>query len=187
MNKTSEQILNAAKELFSQKGYAAVTTKELAEAAGVSEVTIFRHFENKRKLFRETIKHFMWAYQYEAWFEKNVTYDLDKDLTQLAYYFEPRYRENGPLIKMMLKDDMSESDEKCKMEKNEHTLKAQLIQYFTKMRELGRVDDDPRLLTIFFLTNINGYMMRNYVFKNKYHEPEPFSWIIEKVIQAIKK
>jgi AcrR family transcriptional regulator len=187
MKNTKEKIFKAAKELFSQKGYAAVTTKELADAAGVSEVTIFRHFENKRKLFQETIKHYMCAYQFEQWLKDEITYDLEKDLTQIAHYIERRFCENGPLIKMMLKDVMSESNEETKIEKSEHQMKGELVAYFKEMKNRGYIDDDPRLLTIFFLTNINGYMMRNYVFKAHHDQEECFPWIIQKIIQAIKK
>lgn len=44
---TAEKILDAASSLFATRGYAATTTKAIAEAAGVNEVTIFRNFENK--------------------------------------------------------------------------------------------------------------------------------------------
>jgi AcrR family transcriptional regulator len=41
------QILSAAVELFSERGFFGARTKELAERAGVSEALIFRHFPNK--------------------------------------------------------------------------------------------------------------------------------------------
>jgi AcrR family transcriptional regulator len=50
-----DAIATAARELFEQKGYKSTTTREIAERAGVSEVLIFRHFESKSGLFRQTI------------------------------------------------------------------------------------------------------------------------------------
>ncbi len=44
---TAERIVSAAAELFAERGYAATTTKAIAERAGVNEVTLFRTFENK--------------------------------------------------------------------------------------------------------------------------------------------
>jgi len=44
---TADRILDAAKTLFAERGYAATTTRAIAEAAGVNEVTLFRRFENK--------------------------------------------------------------------------------------------------------------------------------------------
>ena len=45
---TGETILQAAAELFAERGYAGTTTRALAERAGVNEVTIFRHFKSKQ-------------------------------------------------------------------------------------------------------------------------------------------
>lgn len=45
---TADRILDAAAELFASHGYAATTTRAIAEKAGVNEVTLFRRFENKR-------------------------------------------------------------------------------------------------------------------------------------------
>lgn len=44
---TTNKILDAATGLFAERGYAASTTREIANRAGVNEVTLFRHFENK--------------------------------------------------------------------------------------------------------------------------------------------
>jgi AcrR family transcriptional regulator len=44
---TADRILDAAAELIAERGYAAMTTRLIAERAGVNEVTIFRRFENK--------------------------------------------------------------------------------------------------------------------------------------------
>lgn len=44
-------LLAAARELFNQHGYKTVTTRQIAERAGVSEQMVFRHFGSKAKLF----------------------------------------------------------------------------------------------------------------------------------------
>ena len=48
---TKTKILDAALELFSEKGFKATTTKIIAEKAEVNEVTLFRYFGSKEKLF----------------------------------------------------------------------------------------------------------------------------------------
>jgi AcrR family transcriptional regulator len=45
------QILKTAIRLFAQKGFRGTTTREIALAAGVNEVTIFRHFASKQELY----------------------------------------------------------------------------------------------------------------------------------------
>jgi AcrR family transcriptional regulator len=44
-------IVEAAVALFSQKGFRGTTTKEIAETAGCSEATIFKHFATKNELY----------------------------------------------------------------------------------------------------------------------------------------
>lgn len=44
-------ILDAALPLFARKGFAATTTREIAQAAGVSEALIFKHFPSKASLY----------------------------------------------------------------------------------------------------------------------------------------
>lgn len=46
-----EQVLRIAMRLFSEKGFRGTTTKEIANAAGVSEATVFKHFANKDELY----------------------------------------------------------------------------------------------------------------------------------------
>jgi AcrR family transcriptional regulator len=45
---TEKRIVDAAAELFGERGYANTTTRAIAERAGVNEVTLFRKFGSKR-------------------------------------------------------------------------------------------------------------------------------------------
>ena len=46
-----EQLIRVAIELFSRKGFSGTTTKEIAQAAGVTEALIFRHFPTKEAFY----------------------------------------------------------------------------------------------------------------------------------------
>jgi AcrR family transcriptional regulator len=52
---TRDKILETALKLFSKKGYLGATTKEIAKDAGIAEVTLFRHFPSKERLFGEVL------------------------------------------------------------------------------------------------------------------------------------
>src|SRR3954470_4245148 len=47
---TRQRLIDAAIRVCSDRGLHAATTREIAEVAGVNEVTLFRHFGNKEKL-----------------------------------------------------------------------------------------------------------------------------------------
>lgn len=49
-NRTHEALSRAALELFAERGYDATGTVRIAERAGVSEMTLFRHFPSKEAL-----------------------------------------------------------------------------------------------------------------------------------------
>ena len=49
------QIVEVAVRLFSEHGFRGTTTKEIAQAAGVSEAIIFRHFATKEELYTAII------------------------------------------------------------------------------------------------------------------------------------
>jgi AcrR family transcriptional regulator len=48
-------LLDAARELFARQDYRSTTTREIADAAGVSEYLLFRNFGSKAGLFREAL------------------------------------------------------------------------------------------------------------------------------------
>ncbi len=73
---TQERILKAAQKLFARKGYGGTTTKDLAQAAGVAEGTLFRHFENKKAILVEVAT--------RGWME--ILTDLLTELSEMASY-----------------------------------------------------------------------------------------------------
>ena len=52
-----EQLCQVAMRLFSEKGFSGTTTKEIANAAGVSEAMVFKHFANKDELYAAILDH----------------------------------------------------------------------------------------------------------------------------------
>lgn len=48
-------LLVAGRELFAEMGYPGASTKEISLRAGVTEVSLFRHFDNKEGLFERAV------------------------------------------------------------------------------------------------------------------------------------
>ncbi|GGA36246.1 TetR/AcrR family transcriptional regulator [Paenibacillus physcomitrellae] len=53
------QIVQSAVDIFSEKGYAAASTSEIAQRAGVAEGTIFRHYKTKKDLLLSIVSPLM--------------------------------------------------------------------------------------------------------------------------------
>jgi AcrR family transcriptional regulator len=56
MTEKKRRVIAAAIEAFSELGYAAATTSEIARRAGVAEATIFRHFESKKDMLLRIVR-----------------------------------------------------------------------------------------------------------------------------------
>lgn len=50
LTEKQKKIIQAAIEMFAEKGYSATSTNEIARKAGVAEGTIFRHYKTKKDL-----------------------------------------------------------------------------------------------------------------------------------------
>ncbi|PSN12618.1 TetR/AcrR family transcriptional regulator [filamentous cyanobacterium CCP5] len=73
---TQTKILQAAQRLFAHRGYGGTTTRDLAQAAGVAEGTLFRHFENKKAILVEIAS--------QGWVE--LLTELLTELSEMASY-----------------------------------------------------------------------------------------------------
>jgi len=57
-NSAHQRLLTAALEALATYGYRGATTRIIAEAAGVTELTLFRHFGSKQQLMQEALHYF---------------------------------------------------------------------------------------------------------------------------------
>jgi len=73
---TRIRILQAARRLFSHRGYDGTTTRDLARKAGVAEGTLFRYFENKKAILIEVAT--------QGWVE--LLTDLLTELSEMGSY-----------------------------------------------------------------------------------------------------
>jgi len=73
---TRTRILEAAQHLFARKGYDGTTTRDLAQAAGVAEGTLFRHFSNKKAILLEIAT--------QGWID--ILTDLLTELSEMGSY-----------------------------------------------------------------------------------------------------
>lgn len=185
MPNTHDKIIAAAKELFEKKGFAAATTKEIADLAEVSEVTLFRHFENKRRLFEETLHSCIHPYTTEEYLEKGVAYDLERDLKSIAYKMLDAYKKNAPLLRMIMRDKIRDSAHEMRFKKTERHSEQRLTEYFEAMKKLGKTTADPQMATKFYISNIVGYLMKN-IFSNRPNDEVYFAWMLERVIAVLK-
>jgi AcrR family transcriptional regulator len=57
MDETETRLIEAAYRTFAEAGFRGATTRRIAEAAGVNEVTLFRHYPTKDALIVAALRH----------------------------------------------------------------------------------------------------------------------------------
>ncbi|BBZ15646.1 TetR/AcrR family transcriptional regulator [Mycobacterium branderi] len=77
------RLLKAAHELFTEKGYRATTTKEIAVRAGVAELSLFRHFGSKVEIFEASILTPVKTY-IDQWCRSWVDFSSEATLDEMA-------------------------------------------------------------------------------------------------------
>ncbi|MFC7806735.1 MULTISPECIES: TetR/AcrR family transcriptional regulator [Streptomyces] len=97
-----ERLVVAAVDLFTEQGYDATTVAEIAERAGVTRSTFFRHFADKREVLvagQETLSRLLAEGIADAPVDATVLEAVAAGLERAAGAMGPANRELGPRIK----------------------------------------------------------------------------------------
>ena len=95
-----EEIYRAVVQVISERGYAGATTKQMADAANVSEVTLFRKYESKLQLVQQAIVFLVSQADFEA--ATQYTGDLAADLLRVVQAYQESAVQNGQFIFVIL-------------------------------------------------------------------------------------
>ncbi|BAU28837.1 TetR family transcriptional regulator [Aneurinibacillus soli] len=139
LNETREKILQATITLMREKGIKAMTTRSIAEAAGVNEVTLFRHFGNKAGLIGAAVAAFSYVPSITKAFQETITWNLEHDLYLFSKAYFDVMEQNRDVIVIGFKeaDQLPELQEE--IAKIPRQLKVLLIEYLTEMQRRGHV------------------------------------------------
>jgi AcrR family transcriptional regulator len=91
------RLLDAAAELFRQRGFPGVSTRSIAAAAGTSETILFRHFPTKTALFEQAISE-PWSRAAAAFLARTA----DSDLTALIGELYRLFHRHRPALLSLL-------------------------------------------------------------------------------------
>lgn len=174
MKDTERKILVAATKLFSEYGYNGVSTKKIADVAGVNEVTIFRNFENKSNLLQAVIRHFSFEGNIIQKLEEDLTGDIRKDLDIFA---EDYYMFLVNNIKMY-KIQMREISDDGKRFTNSIEYAKYMESYLQKKVESNEFTGDPNIIPKAMISMIMG------IFTLDVYSPEIFDGIPNRTMIA---
>lgn len=160
---TREKILLAAVNLMAEKGYDSTTTKEIALAAKVNEVTLFRHFGTKEKLLEAAFNQFHYGNEMTTLFNEGLKGNLHEDLLLISRTYHKIMNRNSELISIALKGSSTLPDSVLQeASNNPKQLKNLLTDYLTTMSSQGKVDSsNPEIQALSFMwMNYGAFISR---------------------------
>ncbi len=98
------QIIDTALTLFAEKGFAGTRTREIAEAAGISETLIFQHFKTKDELIRAALARLFHAHPVSGELVRQLkkTDDDAGFFRTLAMHFIKHNREDPRIMRLAI-------------------------------------------------------------------------------------
>jgi len=139
-NPTRQRLLDAAFRVCAERGLQGATTREIADAAQVNEVTLFRHFGSKEKLITAVFQRSVVA-QAESLSETEPdANDLQRDLTRYARRYDEMLTANEALIRTMIGEARRHPEEArqviCEAVR---PMRERLIEYLRAAQKVGSV------------------------------------------------
>ena len=155
--KARERILEAAAESFQTLGYARTTTQAIATKAGVAEVTLFRHFGDKQKLFQAVAQQIGGGPNLDE-LEALLTYELEKDLRLISRHVLHFFLAQQDAIRMLMFESIHFPEMREALAQNPRRMIQLLDRYFQKQMENGKLQKiNPQVTAQTFMSMIFGY------------------------------
>jgi AcrR family transcriptional regulator len=168
---TRDEILNAAAGVFAQHGFRGSTTRRIADAAGVNEITIFRQFGSKEALIREAMQHLTQSTNLATLPQTPV--DPERELTEWSESFIQHLRLRNSIIRKT----MSEIEERPEMSECASYVPRQasndLCEYLTALKQQGtiRADFEPKTAAAMLMGAIFADAMGRDMMPDVYPQP----------------
>lgn len=135
-----EALLGATLELFAAVGSRGATTRRIAEAAGVNEVTLFRQFGSKEALIREALQ---WAAsRAQPPPLPETPHDVEAELTEWCRAHHLHLHRNRALIRKSMGEHEEHPDRAASVCRVPVRTGQELHAYLVELQRRGLATDD---------------------------------------------
>lgn len=158
---TKQEILNAALDLFSVRGYEATSISQIADAVGIRKASLYSHFENKQAILDAIVKDVLEQYAEHSifaladWDDPDFTkdkQDMTPDAAVQMIHGQIRYILHDPSIsraRKMLMIEQFQNPELAKLQTKQNY--TDVLRYFTGLvgfliRQGALTEDNPEIM-----------------------------------------
>ena len=153
-NETSKKIMKVALKLFSEQGYYPTTTKQIAEEAGVNELTIFRHFGSKSNLFQVTTEYYVIDSKIDSILKDTEGLNFEEAMFIITNRIYKLLIQNTKLYKVQMKLSDNEKDfVKLKLSRKVISI---LKDYFKELKENNKIKGEPEIMAVTLINSLLG-------------------------------
>ena len=157
--KARQRILEAAKETFTSLGYTRTTTQIIAEKALVAEITLFRHFGSKEKLFQVAVADIGDTGKMSGVADR-LSGEPRADLILIGGQLLTYFIEQQDAIRMLMFESIHFPEMKAALAQNPAGQMGLLNQYFQQQMDAGKLKQaDAQQLSVTFISMFFGYAM----------------------------
>jgi AcrR family transcriptional regulator len=172
MTEKQMKIVQAAVDIFAEKGYSASSTSEIAQKAGVAEGTIFRHYKTKKELLLSIVAPMM-TKLVAPFAMKDFNKILEAEYKEMEDFLRAVIRnrlefarKNFPVIKILLHEIPFQAELKAQFKE---IIAIKVLEKITKVmihfQRDGKIIDIPPTTAIrLTTTTIIGYLLVRFLF-----------------------
>ncbi|MBW7651161.1 TetR/AcrR family transcriptional regulator [Anoxybacillus sp. ST4] len=170
-------ILQAAIDMFAEKGYAATSTSEIAKRAGVAEGTIFRHYKTKKDLLLAIVKPTLFQSVAPFLAKKFVKDVFENEYEHYEQFvravFKNRYefvKTYLPAIRVLWQEMSFHDDIKAQFQtifiNHVYEKFKQIVEHFQRKGELAQLP--PETIIRLTITTIAGFLLTRFLLMPDY-------------------
>jgi len=196
MTEKQISILSAAIELFSEKGYEATATSEIAKKANVAEGTIFRYYKTKKDLLFAIPTTLSKVSLFEIFLDDfneilNADYEhFETFLRKIVLNRKKFASETAPILKVIIQEIPFHPELRIKILSTVVLPSInKLICLIDKFKKQGEIIDIPSTSIVNLIaTSIFGYLFLHYVaLPELKQDEEDLEYLIQYIINGICK
>jgi AcrR family transcriptional regulator len=176
--------MEAASDLFAERGFIGTTTRSIAERAGVNEVTLFRHFGTKENLAKEVMNQFG-GQAIAHKMAHNLTGDYQHDLLMIGETILQVMRERNDVMRLAICESGQFPEFQKLVAENPRQLRIMLAAFFQSQMDRGVIHrGHTELLAQAFLGMFFSYTVLRGFLLDELHPPVSDEEFIQQYVEV---